>query len=398
LLVKSALNLDDPHSRFDLNPRYKDEIVTEEITEKAEMAGEHISQGSVVPFYLEDVYLDENGKQTALLKVHYFESILGNNRQFCSTPSVNYISPLDRLFMALANGDQAQLAMITDYVNPLIEISGTKTSHLIVDLRNNRGGRLDNVKCLLDYILPQNRVYLTTKLIYEKLANIIMEKSSEQVRANQRAGFGHMPTQIDYGIENVTVVVNRESASAAEIFAGVIKGGFGQIVGETTSGKGLGQGQLIFHRAKDILFEAKRLIVNFTHSQRDSLIYFGSLFQFFLHTSDGSMWSPHLVGVEPDFLVGAKRGEIPNQLAVKERSQFSLTYNTRFQLAPYPGDSRRDLAAVRECVGNYGVEVEKVSDLRNSSDFQMAVAMKVSACSKGSENSNGEPVFWVKSQ
>lgn len=94
---------------------------------------------------------------------------------------------------------------------------------LIVDLRDNPGGLLSEVVDIADYFLPKDKMIVYTK---DKNGKGDEYKSSDEQLID-------MP---------VVVLVNGDSASAAEILTGVIKDyEIGTIVGENTFGKGIVQ-------------------------------------------------------------------------------------------------------------------------------------------------------------
>lgn len=93
---------------------------------------------------------------------------------------------------------------------------------LVVDLRGNPGGLLTSVCSILDSILPEGLIVYTE----DKYGNRNEEKSQ-----------GKTPLNIPFA-----VLVNENSASASEIFAGAVQDyGIGTIVGTTTYGKGVVQ-------------------------------------------------------------------------------------------------------------------------------------------------------------
>lgn len=100
---------------------------------------------------------------------------------------------------------------------------------LIVDLRDNPGGLLDAVCDTLRQILPEGMiVYMEDK-----------QGSREEYTCD-----GETPIDIP-----LAVLVNENSASASEIFAGAVKDhGIGTLVGTTTYGKGIVQ---TYYRLKD---------------------------------------------------------------------------------------------------------------------------------------------------
>lgn len=98
---------------------------------------------------------------------------------------------------------------------------------LIIDLRDNPGGRLDVVCDILDLFVDKDKMLVYTK---DKYGN-----GSENY-AKYKASIKDIP---------ICVLVNGKSASAAEVFSGVMKDyKLATIVGEKTYGKGIVQ-QLI---------------------------------------------------------------------------------------------------------------------------------------------------------
>lgn len=90
---------------------------------------------------------------------------------------------------------------------------------LIFDLRDNPGGDLDSVTAILDLLLPEGDLVITTD-----------KNGKETVVATSDAEETDMP---------MAVIVNGNSASASELFAANIRDyEKGKIIGETTFGKG----------------------------------------------------------------------------------------------------------------------------------------------------------------
>lgn len=93
---------------------------------------------------------------------------------------------------------------------------------LIVDLRDNPGGVLDGVSEVLDQILPEGIIVYTE----DKYGNRTNYQSSGD-------------TYLDMPL---AVLVNGNSASASEIFAGAVQDyGYGTLIGSRTFGKGIVQ-------------------------------------------------------------------------------------------------------------------------------------------------------------
>ncbi|MGN0243978.1 MAG: S41 family peptidase [Lachnospiraceae bacterium] len=94
---------------------------------------------------------------------------------------------------------------------------------LIVDVRDNGGGLLTSVQSILEYLLPKGSLITYTK-----------DKNGKGDRLTDRTGH-----QTDLPM---VVLVNGESASASELFAGALQDhGMATLVGTTTFGKGIVQ-------------------------------------------------------------------------------------------------------------------------------------------------------------
>ncbi|MCI9080852.1 MAG: S41 family peptidase [Lachnospiraceae bacterium] len=92
---------------------------------------------------------------------------------------------------------------------------------MIVDLRNNPGGVLQSVCTMLDEILPEGLLVYTEDK-YGSRSNYKSDKNCMNIP--------------------MTVLINENSASASEIFAGAIKDyKYGTLIGTTTFGKGIVQ-------------------------------------------------------------------------------------------------------------------------------------------------------------
>ncbi len=110
----------------------------------------------------------------------------------------------------------------SQFISALEDLNNQGITGLVVDLRDNPGGNLDVVNSILDQILPEGLIVYTEDKYGEKDEY----KSDEEHQFNKP----------------LTVLVNGNSASASEIFAGAVKDyGIGTIVGTTTFGKGIVQ-------------------------------------------------------------------------------------------------------------------------------------------------------------
>ncbi len=108
-------------------------------------------------------------------------------------------------------------------VNEMIKTSNINA--LVIDLRNNGGGLIDEAVKILGYFLPKGTEVVTTK------GNNKMTERTYKT-----------PTEPVFPDMKLTVLVNRASASASEILAGAVQDlDRGLVIGERTFGKGLVQ-------------------------------------------------------------------------------------------------------------------------------------------------------------
>lgn len=108
------------------------------------------------------------------------------------------------------------------FYEALDELESQGMERLIVDLRDNPGGVLQVVVKMLDRILPEGMIVYTE----DKYGNRNEYTSDEENKLT-------IP---------LVVLINENSASASEIFAGAVKDyGIGTLVGNTTFGKGIVQ-------------------------------------------------------------------------------------------------------------------------------------------------------------
>ena len=111
------------------------------------------------------------------------------------------------------------------FENSIEELKSQGMTKLIVDLRGNPGGLLDQVVSMLDYILPEGVVLYTE----DKYGNGDVYESD---------GINELKIPM-------VVLVNENSASASEVFTATLRDfNWGTIVGKTTFGKGIVQNVL----------------------------------------------------------------------------------------------------------------------------------------------------------
>lgn len=112
-----------------------------------------------------------------------------------------------------------------DLKNALRQLSSKGMRRLLLDIRNNPGGPLDQAIKVTNEFLPRGKMIVYTR---GRVAN-----SDQDYRATEESEFTDIP---------IVILVNRNSASASEIVTGALQDhDRAYIVGETTFGKALVQ-------------------------------------------------------------------------------------------------------------------------------------------------------------
>ncbi|WP_419596769.1 carboxy terminal-processing peptidase [Thiolapillus sp.] len=178
-----------------------------------------------------------------------------------------------RDFRGQASGNKDFRSTTRDVRKLIAKLQKQKVDGIIVDLRNNGGGSLTEATELTGLFIPFGPVV--------------------QVKDSQ----GHIDVERDTDPEEVysgplAVLVNRNSASASEIFAAAIQDyGRGLIVGEPTFGKGTVQSLVDlsqFARGKDDLGRLRLTIAQFFRVQGGSTQHKGVVPDVIFPTADGS--------------------------------------------------------------------------------------------------------------
>lgn len=140
-------------------------------------------------------------------------------RRSIEVPTIEYELLEDRIgYIAITEFDD-----VTDdqFLAAMDDLESQGMEKLIIDLRNNGGGLVDVTCTILDRLLPEGLI------VYTEDKN--GERQEEFSDANCFEG-------------EMAVLVNGNSASASEIFAGAIKDyGVGTLIGTQTFGKGIVQ-------------------------------------------------------------------------------------------------------------------------------------------------------------
>lgn len=154
--------------------------------------------------------------------------------------------------------DGSESSTYTEFVEKIESLKETGMKKLIIDLRDNPGGVMEEVINIADYILPEGIITYT------------------ETRDGDRDEYTSDKSHIDIPM---VVLINKNSASASEILTGALKDyGYAEVVGEKSYGKGIVQRVYPFRDGSGMSLTVAK--------------YF---------TPDGT--SIHEVGIEPDYTV-----------------------------------------------------------------------------------------------
>ena len=167
-------------------------------------------------------------------------------------------------FQAMQAGDPNYRSTTRDVAKLVAELKAEQVDGMVLDLRNNGGGSLNEANSLVGLFIE------TGPTVQVKNAN-----SEVEVLGDPDAGVAYDGALV--------VMVNRLSASAAEIFAGAIQDyGRGLVVGSTTFGKGTVQSLRDLNHGQLKLTEAKFYRISGASTQHkgvDADINFPNVFQ-----------------------------------------------------------------------------------------------------------------------
>lgn len=150
------------------------------------------------------------GDQTITLEVE--------RRNINTNPVYEYLIDENIGYLGISSFDEG---VAEDFKNKFLDLKDKGIKSLIIDLRDNGGGIVEEATQIVDYIVPKGKDILIT---VDKDKNEEITKSKEDVLID-------MP---------VVVLVNASSASASEIVAGALKDlDEATIVGSKTYGKGV---------------------------------------------------------------------------------------------------------------------------------------------------------------
>lgn len=162
----------------------------------------------------------------------------------------------------------------------LTDLDNQGMKGLVIDLRNNPGGLLDTVCDMLDRMLPEGLI------VYTEDKN---GTRTEEVKSTAKESFD----------KPLVVMINGNSASASEVFAGAIQDyGIGTILGTTSFGKGIVQSVIPLTDGSGVKITVSKY---FTPKGRNI----------------------HEIGIEPDVVVELKE-DLKNKVTIEKSGDNQL--------------------------------------------------------------------------
>jgi len=214
----------------------------------------------------------------------------------------------------------------------IIDLKKQGAKKLIIDVRGNPGGLLDQVVKIVNFFIPKNKIVVTTKGRFEKFNRSYLTKNES----------------LDEEIP-VVILVNNRSASASEILSGSLQDyDRAVIIGDTTYGKGLVQrtfslkyGTYMKQTISKYYIPSGRLIQKIDYWHRDKngkpLLMSDNLTEKDYKTTNGRTVH-NLGGIIPDIVLVNN----PNQSIIRdlEKKNYLFDFVTWYYYhQPQPADS-----------------------------------------------------------
>ncbi|HFX17651.1 MAG TPA: hypothetical protein ENK64_00730 [Flavobacteriales bacterium] len=215
----------------------------------------------------------------------------------------------------------------------LLDLKEQGAKKLIIDVRGNPGGLLDQVIKIVNFFIPQGKVVVTTKGRFEKYNKTYQTKNPS----------------IDEEIP-IVILVNNRSASASEILSGSLQDyDRAVIIGDTTYGKGLVQrtfkvkyGTYMKQTISKYYIPSGRLIQKIDYWHRDKngkpLLMRDNLAEKSFKTTNGRIVH-NLGGVVPDIVIHPD----PEESLIKDLIRQNILFDFAtwyYYTQPKPADGK----------------------------------------------------------
>ena len=186
-------------------------------------AGEYMATDMELSDFVQHIRGEEGTKVSLLIYRDGAQSTYEIERRAITIPSVSYRMIDDGIgYISIAEFSDGTAS---EFESALSDLKSQGMKAVIYDVRSNPGGMVDAVTKMLDDILPEG----TTVYMMDKKGEKTTYTSDEETKET-------LPT---------VVLINGNSASAAEIFSGAIRDfKYGTLIGTKTYGKGVVQNTL----------------------------------------------------------------------------------------------------------------------------------------------------------
>ena len=219
--------LDDPYTVYYTKEEYK--ALNEDTEGKYSGIGASVSQNPKTKIItIVNVFDNSPAKEGGLLPGDIIykidgEEVTGTDLDVLVKTKIRGVEGSSFTMTVIRGDDKKQTS--EQFKSNIESLKSQGMKKLIVDLRGNPGGLLDQVVDMLDYILPEGLVLYT-----------------EDKNGNREEYYAKDPGELKIPM---VVLVNENSASASEVFTATFKDfKWGKVVGKTTFGKGIVQNVL----------------------------------------------------------------------------------------------------------------------------------------------------------
>jgi len=222
-----------------------------------------------------------------------------------------------------------------EFISAIDSLENIGMENLILDLRNNPGGLMDQAISLVDLFIYSNDTILFTKGRINEANEVFYATKNKQ----------------DYDFP-IIALINRSSASASEIVSGALQDlDRGLVIGETSFGKGLVQRQFVLEDGSmtritiaKYYTPAGRMIQRSYDEGLDE--YYTNLLENNREASDSSLFNRPQFKTKKGRLVYGGGGITPDiysvfDLKLKEKSQSLLTHPKRL-IFKYANELKKD--------------------------------------------------------
>ncbi len=195
------------------------ELVDWELDEENADIGKYFDD-AVISVFIDKLY-EISGDDYTYLYLPY-QYIYSSERESARGASCRFAPyNCDTAYLNITNFTDESSEFVYDNVDKL-----TNYKNLILDLRNNPGGYVDSAEEIAEIFLDKDSIIYSEHTLNGTFDKTVKTKNDAMLR-----------------FDKIIILQNSETASAAEILIGALKGNLDNVIlmGDTTFGKGIGQ-------------------------------------------------------------------------------------------------------------------------------------------------------------